>query len=156
MVKVLFVCLGNICRSPLAEGVMKSVVEREGEADLFAIDSAGTGGWHVGEPPDARMIRTAESHGVDISHLKARTFSEADFNQFDIILAMDSDNLHTIERLRSSSTTPVQLFRSYDPESGSGDRDVPDPYYGGADGFENVYQIVARTCDQLFQTLRES
>lgn len=120
--KVLFVCLGNICRSPAAEGVFRAM------APGVQTDSAGTGSWHVGEPPYGPMQTAARDRGYDLSDLRARQFTAADFARFDLIIGMDDSNIANIERLRpAASTTPVRLFTEYAPESGASE--VPDPYY---------------------------
>jgi protein-tyrosine phosphatase len=151
--RVLFVCLGNICRSPLAEGVFRKTVERAGLEGQFEIDSAGTGGWHVGDPPDPRMQETAARHGIDISTLRARRFRASDFEEYDLILAMDRQNLHDILRMAmAGQRSRVKLFRAFDPDE-AGSLDVPDPYYGGRDGFEDVFEIVSRTSNNLLSVL---
>ncbi|WP_270727083.1 low molecular weight protein-tyrosine-phosphatase [Shimia sp. Alg240-R146] len=120
--KILFVCLGNICRSPAAEGVFRAIAP---EVDT---DSAGTGGWHVGEPPYGPMQTAAQARGVDLSDLRARQFSAEDFTRFDLIIGMDDANIAEIERLRPrGNQTPVRLFTDYAPQSGASA--VPDPYY---------------------------
>ncbi len=150
---VLFVCLGNICRSPLAEGVFRHLVEQEGLADRFEIDSAGTGAWHVGERADARSTLVAEQHGIELSS-RARQVEPEDFERFDYIIAMDRDNLRTLERMSATngSEPRIELLRMYEAER-DGD-EVPDPYYGGASGFENVYKMVKRSCEGLLKHLR--
>jgi protein-tyrosine phosphatase len=152
-VRALFVCLGNICRSPLAEGVFRDKVRAAGLSDRIEIDSAGTGGWHVGEPPDRRMIATARGHGVDLSAQRARQFVDTDLADFDHILAMDKSNLHDILYLDEGQDfgQRVTLFRQWDPEPGT--YEVPDPYYGGPEGFEEVYRMVDRTAENLLQGL---
>lgn len=152
---VLFVCLGNICRSPLAEGVFRQKVEEAGLEDRFEIDSAGTGSWHVGDLPDARMMRTAAGHGVDLSDLRGRQVQPEDLDRFDHIFAMDRNNLHDTLYLdpEGDHGTRVRLFREFDPEPD--DYQVPDPYYGGVDGFEHVFDIVDRTSDAILVRLRE-
>ena len=151
--RVLFVCLGNICRSPLAEGVFRSLVDEAGLGSQFEIDSAGTGSWHVGERPDARAAMVARDHGVELDS-RARQVTEDDLGAFDYVVAMDRDNLRTLERMAASSgaDAQIQLLRVYDPDP-DGD-EVPDPYYGGVSGFENVYQIVRRSCEGLLAHLR--
>ena len=152
-VRVLFVCLGNICRSPLAEGVFHSMAKERGLEGLFDIDSAGTGAWHVGQPPDSRMHQTAMKHGVDLSGQRARQFKEKDLVDFDYVFAMDESNLRDIllhdpeERYHDQ----VGLFRRYDPQPD--DYQVPDPYYGGDGGFDRVYAIVERTALALIDHL---
>jgi len=151
-VRVLFVCLGNICRSPLAEGVFRHVVAESGLEDRFEIDSAGTGSWHVGEPPDPRTSRTASLHGVTLEG-EARQFTNEDLERYDLILAMDRDNLHDILYLDPTGerSSHVRLFREFDPEPD--DLQVPDPYYGGPEGFDTVYRIVERTARALLRSL---
>jgi len=153
-VRVLFVCLGNICRSPVADGVFRQKVAEAGLSGKIIVDSAGTGSWHVGHAPDARMMRTAERHGVDISRLRARQFEASDFERFDHVLAMDRSNLADMLALArdTSHEDKTRLFRDHDPDPGDGQ--VPDPYYGGDQGFETVYNIVDRTCDALLEELR--
>ncbi|MCB0717129.1 MAG: low molecular weight phosphotyrosine protein phosphatase [Bacteroidetes bacterium] len=152
-VKVLFVCLGNICRSPLAEGIFRARVEAAG-LPWLEIDSAGTGAWHVGEKPDSRMRETARSHGISLESIRARKLSEEDLWTYDHIYAMDRSNLEDIRFLDASETfhDRVELFRKYDPNPDS--LDVPDPYYGGRDGFETVFRIVDRTCASLLDSLQ--
>lgn len=149
MTSVLFVCLGNICRSPLAEGVFRQTVEQAGHSDRVLIDSAGTGNWHRGNPPDPRSVSVAAANGIDISGLKARQVKKDDFDRFDLILAMDRDNLASLRSMGAAEQTArIRLFLK-DPE-----RDVPDPYYGGADGFQNVYELVKSGCLDLLEDLR--
>ncbi len=150
---VLFVCLGNICRSPLAEGVFLHLVEEAGLSDRFEVDSAGTGSWHVGELPDARASLVASEHGVELVS-RARQLTDDDLQHFDWVIAMDRENLRNIERMADAtgSDAEVRLLREFDP-SGEGE-DVPDPYYGGASGFENVYEMVHRSCTTLLERLR--
>lgn len=153
-VSVLFVCLGNICRSPLAEGIFASLAEARGLADRFRVDSAGTGSWHAGEPPDTRSIAVAAAHGVRLTGV-ARQVTRRDFDTFDVIVAMDRSNRRSLERLRGHGTrggkTDIVLMRAYDPQGG--DPDVPDPYYGGSRGFERVYRILERSCEGLLEEL---
>lgn len=150
-VKVSFVCLGNICRSPLAQGVFEYLVQKQGLEHKIEISSAGTGDWHVGKPPDTRMQATAKQHGV-IMKSRARQFAAEDFNQLDLVLAMDRSNESDLSRMcrTPEARKKLRLFRSFDPES-KGDEDVPDPYYGGIDGFEQVFQIVHRTCPEILK-----
>mgnify|MGYP002653667005 CR=1 FL=1 len=136
MTSVLFVCLGNICRSPLAEGVFRATVENAGLSDRFLIDSAGTGAWHAGDPPDPRSIEVAARHGIDLSAQRARQVTDRDFTQFDFILAMDSNNLSTLKSRTRKDHPGLRLFLNSPPT------DVPDPHYGGDDGFERVYQMI--------------
>jgi protein-tyrosine phosphatase len=151
--RVLFVCLGNICRSPLAEGVFKRLVEQAGLSHAFEIDSAGTGSWHVGERPDSRAATVASEHGIELDS-RARQVTDQDLHDFDYAIAMDRENLRNLRRMASASgaNAQIQLLRDYDPDA-DGD-EVPDPYYGGVSGFENVYEIVAKACDGLLTRLR--
>jgi protein-tyrosine phosphatase len=150
---VLFVCLGNICRSPLAEGVFAHLVREAGLADRFVVESAGTGAWHVGELPDARAAMVASQHGVELV-TRARQVTTHDLERFDWVIAMDRENLRNIERMAASTDSQVQihLLREFDSEGEGGD--VPDPYYGDLSGFENVYAIVSRSCQVLLDRLR--
>jgi protein-tyrosine phosphatase len=154
--RILFVCMGNICRSPTAEGVMRHVVEREGLADSIEIESAGTGGWHVGDPPDERSATAARKRGIDIDGA-ARQFTAADFDDFDLILAMDEQNRRDILRLASDDDQrgKVRLFREFDPASeDAASLDVPDPYYGGKDGFDDVLDMVEAAAEGLVAQAR--
>ena len=155
-IRLLFVCLGNICRSPLAEGVFLHLAREAGVEDLFEVDSAGTGAWHVGQAPDPRSVEVATQHGVTLRG-RARSVQAADFSTFDLILGMDSDNIRNLERLPKTDTTRarVVLFRELDPES-DGDLSVPDPYYGGADGFDRMFDIIHRSCTALLRELLEA
>jgi protein-tyrosine phosphatase len=152
---VLFVCLGNICRSPLAEGVFRSLVDDAGLADRFEIDSAGTGAWHVGERPDARAALIANQHGV-LLDCRARQVTEDDLRRFDYVIAMDRENLRKLQRMAATagSNAEIRLLRDFDRVA-DGD-EVPDPYYGGASGFETVYEMVHRSCQVLLDKLRAS
>ena len=154
-IRVLFVCLGNICRSPLADGVFDAIVHEHGQSEKIFVDSAGTSGWHVGNPTDKRMRQTAAHHGVSIGHLEGRQFVEADLENFDYIFAMDKSNLDDILALDATGKLghKVRLFREFDPEPG--DYQVPDPYYGGPEGFEEVFQMVERTSRMLFHRIAE-
>lgn len=141
--RILFVCLGNICRSPAAEAVFAKLADEAGRADEFSVDSAGTGSWHAGEQADARMRRAAHARDVAITSI-ARQVVDADFEQFDLILAMDASNVSALHRLApAAQRSKIKLFRDLDPEAPG--EDVPDPYYGGADGFDHVLDIVTRT-----------
>jgi len=149
--RLLFVCLGNICRSPAAEAVFASLAAEAGVADAFALDSAGTGAWHAGEPADARMRRAASRRGIDISSV-ARQVARDDFADFDLILAMDRSNLGTLTRMApAGARSKLVLFRDFDPD-GPGE-DVPDPYYGGPKGFDDVLDIVTRAGRGLLESL---
>jgi len=148
---VCFVCHGNICRSPLAQGVMESLVKQEGLEKTIFISSAGVSGWHVGEPPDNRVQKTAQKHGVTLDS-RARHFQAHDFKQMDMVLAMDHSNLETLKAMRPLADTQDKLFlfRSFDPEN-KGDLEVPDPYYGGKQGFENVLDLLEDACQGLLE-----
>ena len=143
--KVLMVCLGNICRSPLAEGILRSKLP----AELFFVDSAGTGHWHIGNPPDARSIKVAKEKGLDISNLKGRQFSEQDFIDFDYIYVMDIQNYKDVialaPNLEAKSKVHLILNELFPGEN----VDVPDPYYGLQDGFSNVYDMLDEACDVI-------
>lgn len=148
---VLFVCLGNICRSPLAEGVFASMAEARGVADRFRVDSAGTAGYHVGETADRRSIAVAAAHGIRLTG-RARQVSRRDVTEPGVVVAMDRSNQRSLERLKGRrGDAEIVLMRDYDPEADS--PDVPDPYYGGPDGFEEVYRIVERSCRELLDEL---
>ncbi len=150
---ILFVCLGNICRSPMAEGVFRHLVGEAGLTDRFEIDSAGTGAWHTGEPPDPRSEETARRHGIDLTST-ARQVELADFDRYDYVVAMDRENLRDLRALRETSggDASLHLLREFDPD-GTGE-DVPDPYYGGPHGFESMYHMVRRSCEALLEHLR--
>jgi protein-tyrosine phosphatase len=150
-VKLLFVCLGNICRSPTAEGAMRKLVSERGLEREIELDSAGTGGWHVGEPPDARASAAARARGIVLEGV-ARQVCEQDFHEFDLILAMDRSNLNALERAApdGQARARLRLLREFDPAGvHADDLDVPDPYYGGADGFANVVALVHAACAGL-------
>ena len=150
---VLFVCLGNICRSPTAEGVFRHAVTRAGLAHRIHIDSAGTGDWHVGQPPDRRAIAAARERGVDLSGLRGRQVTSADFRTFDWILAMDRDNLATLRSLRPAGYAGhLGLFLDLVPNLGHAE--VPDPYYGGPAGFEQVLDLVEQAGDALLTRIQ--
>jgi len=154
MVKVLFVCMGNICRSPTAEGVFSAVVEQAGLKDKIAIDSAGTHAYHIGEPPDPRAQKSALARGIDISQLRARRAIEADFEQFDYVLAMDLDNLKNLRAIcPAQHVNKLSLFLEY--ASYADVKEVPDPYYGGPMGFERVLDMVEDAAKGLLQNILE-
>jgi len=139
--RLLFVCLGNICRSPIAEGVFGHVATQAGHGDRFTLDSAGTGSWHVGDPPDPRAQAAAAARGIDLSELRARQVCQRDFTEFDLILAMDAANHAALLAIAPhDSTSKVRLFLSDAPDLGRAE--VPDPYYGGDQGFEDVLDLV--------------
>jgi low molecular weight protein-tyrosine phosphatase len=152
--RILFVCMGNICRSPTAEGVMRALVHDAGLEDRIEIDSAGTGGWHAGEPPDARATEAARRRGVTLAGA-ARQVIPDDFESFDLIIAMDRENLRGLLAIApdEQAAGKVRLLREYEPGA-SGDLDVPDPYYGGERGFETVLDHVQAACRGLLGELR--
>lgn len=155
MIKVLFVCTGNICRSPTAEGIFRHLVEAEGlEADMQA-DSAGTHDYHVGEPPDRRTVDAAAARGFDLSALRARRVRREDFHDFDLILAMDQSHYAHLSRMRPmDARAEMKLFLDYHPSEQL--KDVPDPYYGGREGFERVLDMVEETNRALLTRLRSA
>jgi protein-tyrosine phosphatase len=155
MVKVLFVCMGNICRSPMAEGAFRRMLEDFGLAEKVYADSAGTHSYHIGAPPDARGQATALRRGADLRRLRARQVTEADFAEFDYVLAMDRDNLdHLLALCRDPRLqSRIQLFLDYAPEMP--EREVPDPYYGELGGFERVMDLVEAAAQGLLVRIRE-
>lgn len=153
MVKVLFVCTGNICRSPTAEGVFRHLVMQAGLDRRIAADSAGTHGYHVGEPPDPRSQRAAKARGVDLSDLRARKVTAADFAEFDCILAMDHGHLTQLRRMAPpDSRATVALFLDYAP--GAAGREVPDPYYGEGNHFTEVLDLCEAGAAGLLEAIR--
>jgi protein-tyrosine phosphatase len=152
--KVLFVCLGNICRSPTAEGVFRRLLAQEAPELRIEVDSAGTAGYHIGHPPDLRSQRAAHARGIDLSGLRARQVTAEDFLSFDLILAMDRDNLEELEAMRpADSRARVRLFLEYAPELGR--TEVPDPYYGDARGFEEVLNLSVAASRGLIAALQK-
>ncbi len=140
-IRVLFVCLGNICRSPMAEGAFRHLAEQMGKDHLLEIDSAGTGAWHVGEPPDRRATATALQRGIDISQQRARKVKPDDFEHFDHIIAMDQENhLNLMRMAPPGHQHKIRLFLSHAPQQP--EQEVPDPYYGGEQGFEHALDLV--------------
>jgi protein-tyrosine phosphatase len=156
LIRILFVCLGNICRSPSAEGVFRDMLKREGLGGNGApieVDSAGTAGWHVGKPPDHRAIRAAARRGIDISGYRARQVGRDDFLSFDYLLAMDSENLDALEDARpSKARAKTDLFLNYAPDAKI--CDVPDPYYGGPQQFDFVLDLLEAGSHGLLSSLR--
>jgi protein-tyrosine phosphatase len=154
IVKVLFVCMGNICRSPTAHGVFRKLVQEEGLTEHIEIDSAGTHGYHVDEPPDRRAILTAARRGVDLDDLRARRAEPEDFLYYDYILAMDQDNYLSLSAIcPPGMEAKLSLFMDFAPELHT--REVPDPYYGGASGFETVFDMVEAASRALLAHIRE-
>lgn len=150
--RILFVCLGNICRSPLAESVFRHLARERGVEDRFEIDSAGTSGYHAGDPPDSRTVQTARMRGVEVVG-SSRQLSPEDLSRFDYIIVMDAENLANVKRVaaRANASARVHRLREWDPEGAGGD--VPDPYYGGVRGFDDVQDIVERSCEKLLDHL---
>jgi len=155
MVRICFVCLGNICRSPTAEGVMQHLVEAADLTEHIELDSAGTGAYHVGERPDRRSAAAARQRGIELRG-RARQFEAADFDEFDHVVAMDQSNFRDLSGLcrSSSDRTKLSLLRDFDPESPKGSS-VPDPYYGGPGGFDEVLDICEAGCRHLLAQLRQ-
>ena len=148
---ILFVCLGNICRSPLAEGVFRSVLAERGMEDDFLIDSAGMGDWHAGQAPDHRAIAVARANGLDISAQQARAITERDFERFDLILGMDRKNIRELNEIAPDAfRDKVQLFLDY---AGSEAKEVPDPYFGDAAGFSETYRLIRAASEGLADRL---
>jgi protein-tyrosine phosphatase len=149
--RILFVCLGNICRSPLAEGILRKKLSEAGLE--IEVDSAGTISWHAGHPPDSRSVKTALDFGIDISQLRGRKFSNADFKRFDIILVMDKNNLSDVvsEAVSKNDIDKVKLMLDY---SGLGNNDVPDPYYGEMKDFTDLYHLLDNACDKLIAKIK--
>ncbi|MGB0670732.1 MAG: low molecular weight protein-tyrosine-phosphatase [Rhodospirillales bacterium] len=155
MIRVLFVCLGNICRSPTAEGVMRTMLAQAGLEAEIAVDSAGTAAYHQGEAPDRRSQQAAKARGYDLGGMKARKVLQIDFSRFDYVLAMDSDNLRQLQALRpADATAQVMLFLDFAKQLGL--TDVPDPYYGGAQGFSQVLDLCEAASQGLIDHIRRS
>lgn len=150
---VLFVCMGNICRSPTAEGVFRKLVAEAGLEERIHIDSAGTIGFHHGAPPDGRAMAAAGARGFDLGSLRARRVVSEDFGRFDLILAMDEDNLADLQRIRPDDAR-AQLGLLLEYGASSGTKVVPDPYYGGKNGFEQVLDLVTEACAGLVEDVR--
>jgi protein-tyrosine phosphatase len=147
--KILMVCLGNICRSPLAEGIMRSKLSND-----FIVDSAGTGGWHAGELPDKRSIATAKNKGLDITHQRARQFKISDFESFEYIYVMDNSNYKDVMALAPNDEAKLKVKLILNELFPNENVDVPDPYYGGQDGFENVFDMLNEACDVIAGKLK--
>ena len=153
--KLLFVCLGNICRSPAAEGVFLHLIEEQGLSDHFIVDSAGTGSWHVGNKADPRMRAAAERRGIHLPS-RARQIELDDFSRFDLVLTMDSDNLRNVQSLAkeagNNATATIRPMLSYARSTELSD--VPDPYYGGEQGFEHVLDLLEDACSGLIEEIK--
>lgn len=153
-VRVLFVCLGNICRSPSAEGVFRHLAAEQGLLDYLHIDSCGTGNWHVGKAPDARATAAAGRRGVDIAGLRARQIQASDLDSFDYVLVMDRSNLADVRDIwHQNGGTEPRLFLEF---GNSGHAEVPDPYYGGEQGFEQVLDLIHEASEGLLETIQGS
>lgn len=152
--KICFVCLGNICRSPTAEGVFQHLVNERGLQSYFYIDSAGTSAYHIGEPANSKSQWVANQQGVQLNS-KARRFEKADLEEFDLILAMDHENLKNINQLNGNPgySDKIKLLREFDPDPE--DKAVPDPYYGGMDGFQRVFDVIKRSSGALLDQLED-
>lgn len=148
--KILMVCLGNICRSPLAEGIMRSKLSED-----FFVDSAGTGGWHAGELPDKRSISTAKGRGLDITNQRARQFKRSDFDTFDHIFVMDNSNYKDVLALAPNEEAKSKVKLILNEIFPNENVDVPDPYYGGQEGFENVFDMLDQACEEIARKLKQ-
>lgn len=151
--KLCFVCLGNICRSPTGEGIFIHLVKKQGLEDYFYIDSAGTGAYHIGEGANSKSQATANRHGVHLPSI-ARQFEYADLEEFDLILAMDSSNFSDITYMDKKGRFAGKIYRMREFDTNADSPDVPDPYYGGMDGFEQVYAMLYTACEQLLELLK--
>lgn len=155
MIRVLFVCLGNICRSPTAHGVFRQMVENAGLADQVLVDSAGTAAWHIGKAPDQRSARHAALRGYDLSPLRARQAVADDFYQFDYVLAMDKENLLNLQQICPAGAPVEPRLLLADFAQSFNQLEVPDPYYGGDAGFEQVLDLVEDACQGLLADIRK-
>ncbi len=151
MKKILMVCLGNICRSPLAEGILRDKIDKVGINAV--VDSCGTSAWHVGEQPDDRAQAIARKYGIDISDLRGRQFTQSDFDKFDLIYAMDSENLSGILRLARNENDKKKVDLILNATHPGKNMSVPDPYYGGKEGFENIFKLLDAACDKIIEDL---
>ncbi len=154
-IKVLMVCMGNICRSPLAHGVFERMVEDEGLAHLIEVDSSGTGAWHVGNRPDPRSQEVAMRHGLDLTGQRARKVTAEDIDNFDYILAMDSENLSILHELAGNERSQEKISLFLDFAQDLALSEVPDPYYGGPQGFDDVYELVEAASIGLLQSINK-
>jgi len=154
-VRVLFVCLGNICRSPAAEGIMQKLVEKNGLGDFIEVDSAGTSGWHEGELPDERMREHGEKRDYSFGS-RARKFRSSDFKEFDYIIVMDKNNYNNVKSMADGKEQigKIRMMTDYSMQYSHHDY-VPDPYYGGASGFELVLDLLEDACEGLLQTIKK-
>jgi len=154
MISILFVCLGNICRSPMAEDVFLRILDREDATNLFKIDSAGLLGYHQGELPDSRMRFHAGKHGYTLTH-RSRPFSRADFDHFDMIIGMDDQNIAGLKQLAMTLEEDAKIYRMTDFCRNIRATHVPDPYYGGDQGFENVIELLEDACEGLYKEIKK-
>lgn len=148
-IKILMVCLGNICRSPLAEGILKSKID----SNNVYVDSAGTGHWHIGKKPDLRSIEVAKKHQLDITDQRARQFSKQDFDDFDYIFVMDNSNKKDVLSIARNDSDKEKIHLILNEIFPNENMDVPDPYYGGSEGFQNVYRMLDLSCDSIANRL---
>ena len=153
--KILFVCLGNICRSPMAEGVFLNIVEREGRAHEFEIESAGTAGYHVGDLPDSRMRKHAAARGYNLVS-RCRQVKKADFEHFDYIIGMDEQNIRNLKLVAQTPEHIGKIYRMTDFCQRMTDNEVPDPYYGGASGFEYVIDLLEDSCEGFYKFIQKN
>ena len=152
MINILFVCMGNICRSPSAEGFFATALQNSSFREQVSIDSAGTHGYHIGQAPDSRAVATALNFGVDISHLRARKVGASDFEHYDLIIAMDRNNLEDLQRMRpKGSRASLQMMMQYHPETHP--EEVPDPYYGGMEGFTYMCNLLESATRGLLESI---
>ncbi len=150
--KILMVCLGNICRSPLAEGILQSKLSE----NEFLVDSAGTGAWHAGELPDKRSIAVAKKYGIDLTNQRARQFTISDFEEFDFIYVMDKSNYNNVIQLAKSEEDKQKVNLILNVDSTTKNQEVPDPYYGGDNGFEHVFQLLDKACNKIANNLKST
>ena len=153
--KIMFVCMGNICRSPLAEAVFHKMISENNLHDKYLSDSSGVTGYHIGERADHRMRETASGHGVIINH-RAKKLTQKHIREYDLVLAMDYSNMQEIKQIAGNifNSEKIKMFRDFDPVQNDG-KEVPDPYYGCPKGFDNVYTIVERTCKSLLDIMEK-
>lgn len=152
-IRVLFVCMGNICRSPTAHGVFRSLVIEQGLSDVIEIESAGTHAYHVGESPDRRAQATATNRGIDLSDLRARKVKTSDFDYYDYVIAMDQENyINLSQKSPDHALKKIYMFMDFAPQMTT--REVPDPYYGGPEGFERVFDLVGAASEGLLADIR--